>query len=303
MAPESDQDVFRRVLALAEAQHEVVTTQQLLELGLSRDAIRHRVGVGRLFGLHRGVYAVGRPRVGRLGAFLAAVLACGEEAVLSHESAAALWGIRPDRPARPIEVVVPAKRRRPGIEVHRRGLGADERTRRRGLPVTSPAVTLCDLAPRLDQGQLERAIGEADRLGLIDPERLRKKLDRMDGRAGVRPLRRTLERHTFRLTDSELERRFLPIARRAGLPVPQTRNVVNGFPVDFFWPELGLVVETDGLRYHRTPAQQTKDRLRDQAHTAAGMAQLRFTRAQVFFDAEHVEATLAKVGGRLRLVS
>ena len=97
-----------------------------------------------------------------------------------------------------------------------------------------------------------------------------------------------LDRRTFRLTDSELERRFLPLARAAGLPVPLTRQRVNGFEVDFFWPDLGLVVETDGLRYHRTPAQQARDRLRDQAHTAAGLTPLRFTHAQVRFEPGHV---------------
>jgi len=112
-------------------------------------------------------------------------------------------------------------------------------------------------------------------------------------------LRELLDRRTFVLTDSELERRFLPIALAAGLPVPQTGRRVNGFKVDFYWPDLGLVVETDGLRYHRTPAQQARDRLRDQAHTAAGLTCLRFTHAQVRFDPDHVRATLTAVTRRL----
>lgn len=113
-------------------------------------------------------------------------------------------------------------------------------------------------------------------------------------------VRDTLDRRTFTLTDSELERLFLPIALRAGLPLPLTQQRVNGFRVDFHWPELGLVVETDGLRYHRTPAQQAKDRLRDQAHAAAGLTPLRFTRAQVRFEPDHVGRTLAAVAERLR---
>src|SRR5206468_7428217 len=113
----------------------------------------------------------------------------------------------------------------------------------------------------------------------VDPDTLRAALDDMPGRPGVPVLRRVLDRHTFRLTDSELERRFLRIVRAAGLPPPQTGVVVNGFKVDFYWPELGLVVETDGLRYHRTPAQQSRERVRDQAHAAAGLTPLRFTRA------------------------
>ena len=101
------------------------------------------------------------------------------------------------------------------------------------------------------------------------------------GAPGAAHLRSTLDHRTFTLTDSQLERRFLPLARKADLPLPETQQWVNGFKVDFYWPDLGLVVETDGLTYHRTPAQQAADRLRDQTHTAAGLTPLRFTRAQV----------------------
>jgi very-short-patch-repair endonuclease len=138
------------------------------------------------------------------------------------------------------------------------------------------------------------------RLDLIDPESLRRAVADRKSVPGVRALLRTLDRRTFTLTDSELERRFLPIARRAGLPPPETGTRLNGFKVDFFWPALRLVVETDGLRYHRTPAQQARDRLRDQAHAAAGLTPLRFTRAQVEFDTHHVEATLRAVARRLQ---
>ena len=124
-------------------------------------------------------------------------------------------------------------------------------------------------------------------------------MDERPGEPGVAMLRTLLDRRTFTLTDSELERRFLRIVERVGLPRPLTGESVNGFEVDFFWPELGLVVETDGLRYHRTPAQQARDRLRDQAHTAAGLTSLRFTRAQVRFDEGYVEATLWRVVGRI----
>jgi very-short-patch-repair endonuclease len=147
--------------------------------------------------------------------------------------------------------------------------------------------------------RLERAINEATKLDLTDPEALRAALDGLAGRPGVGVLREVLDRRTFVLTDSELERRFLRLVRAAGLPLPRTREMVNGFRVDFHWPELGLVVETDGLRYHRTPAQQATDRLRDQAHTAAGLTTLRFTHSQVRFSAMHVERILTGVAGRL----
>ena len=229
---------------------------------------------------------------------MAAVLSCGPEAALSHESAAARWGIRARENGR-IEVSVPTARNpRPlGITVHR--CAVLQVTEWQGIPLTTPIATLVDLATRLPTDQLERAVNEADRLDLVDPEKLRAALDRFGGRKGVGILRRTLDRRTFTLTDSDLERRFLPIARQAGLSQPQTRRRVNGFRVDFYWPDLGLVVETDGLRYHRTPAQQANDRRRDQAHAAAGLTALRFTRAQVRFEREHVRTTLEAVARRL----
>jgi very-short-patch-repair endonuclease len=112
-------------------------------------------------------------------------------------------------------------------------------------------------------------------------------------------LRAVLDYRTFTLTDSQLERLFLPIARAAGLPLPSRHRWVNGFKVDFFWPELRLIVETDGLTYHRTPAQQAKDAVRDQTHIAAGFTVLRFTRAQVKYEPAHVQAVLEQVAGRL----
>jgi very-short-patch-repair endonuclease len=147
--------------------------------------------------------------------------------------------------------------------------------------------------------QLEAAVNEADKLDLVDPVGLRVALGEMSGQRGVPTLRRLLDRQAFRLTDSELERRFLRLLREAGLPPPETGAWLNGFRVDFFWPELGLVVETDGLRYHRTPAQQARDRRRDQAHTAAGLTALRFTHAQVRFEAADVQRLLHRVIAQL----
>ncbi len=165
--------------------------------------------------------------------------------------------------------------------------------------MTTPIRTLVDLATQLRRGPLERAVNEADKRELVDPETLRSALDAYRGQPGVARLRKLLDRRTFRLTDSELERRFLPLVAAAGLPLPLTRQRLNGFRVDFYWPDLGLVVESDGLRYHRTPAQQARDRLRDQAHAAAGLTPLRFTHAQVRFEAAHVGATLVAVARRL----
>jgi very-short-patch-repair endonuclease len=293
------------VWALARRQHGVVARWQLLELGASPDWIGHRIAKGRLHPIHRGVYAVGRPEVTQRGRWMSAVLACGPHAVLSHESAAALWGIRPERrtpPLRTVDISVHAAvvRRPQRIRIHRTTtLGTADCATHRNIPVTSPTRTLIDLAGRLSAPHLEAAVSEADKLDLVDPETLRTALDERKGQRGIRALRELLDRRTFTLTDTELERRFLPIVRKAGLPPPLTQRWVNGFRVDFFWPELGLVVETDGLRYHRTPAQQTHDRLRDQAHAAAGLTPLRFTRAQVRFGPDHVGATLSRVTRRL----
>ncbi len=156
-------------------------------------------------------------------------------------------------------------------------------------------LTLVDLATMLDRAALTAAVNEADRLGLLDPEALREALEEHRGRRGVRRLRELLDRETFVLTDSELERMLVPIALRAGLGKPESQVWLNGFRVDFVWPELRLVVETDGLTYHRTPAQQARDRVRDQAHVASGWTVLRFTHAQVRFDPGHVEATLRAI--------
>jgi very-short-patch-repair endonuclease/predicted transcriptional regulator of viral defense system len=286
---------------LTERQHGVVSRRQLLELGFHSDGVFHRIRTGRLHPVGRGVYAVGRPELSGEGRWMAAVLACGPDATLSHESAAVLWGVESSEGARAHVTVPPhLRRKRPGLVVHREALDATEIVSRRGIPVTTVHRTLLDLAKHVGPPTLEAAINAADREGLTNPERLRRALDGYAGKAGVAALRQVLDRQTFALTDSELERRFLPLARRAGLPLPLTGQWLNGFKVDFFWPDLGLVVETDGLRYHRTPAQQGRDRLRDQAHAAAGLTPLRFTHRQVRYEPRHVGATLTAVAKRLR---
>ncbi|HEX5609676.1 MAG TPA: DUF559 domain-containing protein [Solirubrobacterales bacterium] len=232
---------------------------------------------------------------------MAAVLSCGSRAALSHSSAAALWGLgRELRSCVEVSVPFASPRRRPGIRVHRRPkLREDDVTERFGIAVTNPVRTIIDQAARTDEAGLERLVNNADKLDLVDPVTLLAALARYPGQRGVGSLRALLGDRIFLLTDSELERRFLRLVRRARLPVPETQRRVNGYLVDFFWPDLGLVVETDGLRYHRTPTQQVRDHRRDQAHTAAGFTHLRFTHAQVRYEAEDVRATLVKTIRRL----
>jgi very-short-patch-repair endonuclease len=281
---------------LAEQQHGLVTRAQLLALGFSPAAIRHRLKERRLHTVHHGVYAVGRLSLDRRGVWMAATLACGSDAALSHSSAAACLGIGREHG---LEVSVPASRapHRPGITIHRRAHA--EVTSRNGIPITTCVRTLIDLATRWTRDELELAINRADKLGIADPESLRSALDGFGGRPGGALLRRVLDRHSFTLTDSQLERLLLPLAAQAGLSRPQTGVWLNDFKVDFFWPDLGLIVETDGLRYHRTAAQQARDRVRDQAHAAAGLTTLRFTHAQVRFEPAHVMHTLRAVAAKL----
>jgi very-short-patch-repair endonuclease len=191
-------------------------------------------------------------------------------------------------------------RRRALLARSRPSLAATEIVERNDIPVTSIVQTLVDLATELADGPLERTVNEADKHDLIDPEALRTALEGRRGEPGVKRLMTLLDRRTFRLSDDELERLFRPLAAAAGIAVEETKAWVNGLEVDFYWPSLGLVVETDGLRYHRTPAAQAQDRIRDQTHTAAGLTQLRFTHWQVKHEAEYVRGILARTAMRLR---
>jgi very-short-patch-repair endonuclease len=233
---------------------------------------------------------------------MAALLGVGPGAALSHRSAAALWGFAKEHPHYiDISVRRSSEARLSGIRCHRRPtLSADEITTRLNIPLTQPVRTFLDLATVAGPKTVERAVNEADKLDVIDAEALRRALDDHAGEPGVRPLRAILDKHTFRLSDDELERLFRPLAAAAGLAIPLTKQMVNDFEVDFFWPDLGLVVETDGWRYHRTPSAQTRDALRFQTHTAAGLTPLRFSHYQVKYEPAHVRGVLEKTANNLR---
>jgi very-short-patch-repair endonuclease len=287
----------REAWRLARVQHGVLTRSDLLGLGFSPKGIKHRVASGRLHPISTGIYAVGRPELTPRGRWMAAVLVCGDAAMLSHRSAAQLWGIGYEEGKR-IDVTVRRK-----AEIHRDGLKVRARPSldaksvvvRFGIPVTHPVQTLIDLATELKPLRLERAVNEADKLDLVDPETLRATLNGHGGMPGVRTLRTMLDRHTFRLSDSDLEVYFRPLAMAAGFPVPLTKHRVLGFEVDFFFPDHDLIVETDGLRYHRTPAQQARMVKRDQTHTASGLRVLRFTHWQIAHAPNEVTAVLRRI--------
>lgn len=285
---------------LARSQHGVVSRGQLMDHGLTSKAVAHRIRAGRLHPLQRGVYAVGRPDVGRRGRWMAAVLSCGPEALLSHRSAAVLWGIAEASLEAEIEIVVPrtSVHRRKGIRVHRRvDLGPEHRREVAAIPLTDPISTLVDLASCVVEWRVERAINEADRLDLVDPETLQATIPTLPPRPGMARLRRLLGLDA--LTDTGLERKFLGIVRAARLPPPETQAQVNGYRVDFYWPDLGLVVEVDGWRYHRTPGQQATDYRRDHAHTRDGLTTLRVAESQIRNEPQRVRATLSTVAARL----
>jgi very-short-patch-repair endonuclease len=291
----------RKAWELAGRQHGVVARRQLLALGFSRRAIEHRVMRGRLHPVMAGIYLVGWPHLTRQRRWMAALLASGEGAALSHRSAAALWEIAAERAGvTDVSVTRRTRLRRDGLRVRgRSALRADEIVSRQDIPVTNIVRTLIDLATELGPAGLERAVNEADKRDLIDPDTLRQRLGDHAGEPGIRTLRSVLDKHTFRLSDSDLEVLFRSIAVAAGLPLPLTKQMVNGFEVDFFFPSLGLIVETDGLRYHRTPSTQARDAKRDRSHVLAGMTPLRFTHYEIKHERAQVRRALERATGVL----
>lgn len=231
MAPSTTGSLWKFV----REQHGVVSHEQLVALGYSPAAIKHRQRTGRLHARARGVYAVGRPDLSWSGTLIVGVLACGPGALVSHGTAASLWQVRP-RVTGPIEITVSSERsrRRPGLRVHcRTGLELTDAGRVDCIPVTAPSRTIVDIASSLSRAQLERSINLADSLDLIDPEALRDECERFAGQAGVHQLRRVLDRRTFRVTESRLEQRFLAIVARTALPLPLTQRQLDGFRTDF----------------------------------------------------------------------
>lgn len=298
MATANHRSPGRDAWDLVRAQHGVIARAQLIDLGMTPAAIRQRRLNGRLHQVHRGIYAVGRRELSRYGELMAAVLACGPGAQLSHQSAAELWRLR-GRVEGPIDVAIPGDvpRRRPGITTHR----CRHRRRRQvhRIPVADPVSVLIDLAAELPTEEVEDAVNEADRLDLIRTHRLRPALDKEPRRPGIGRLKAILDAQSFSRAANALERRFFAIVRDAGLPSPDTQRRLGRYRVDFFWPDRGLVVETDSLRHHRTAAEQAADLGRDQAHARAGLRTLRFTHSQVFYRPDHVRAVLRDTFGHL----
>ena len=278
--------VDREIARLAARQHGVVSRAQLRATGLGDGAVSYRLRVGRLHRIHRAVYAVGYPQLSERALFLAAALACGERAVVSHRSAATLWGVRPQAP-RAVDVTIPGeagRRQRRGLTIHRtRQLSDSEVTRRDGVPVTSPARTLLDLAEVLPCRPLERALDEAERLRLFKPRAIRAAIEANRGRVGAAALAKVLERHLpgSTMTCNDLEELFLALCDSHDLPRPAVNTPIGRFRPDFLWREQRLIVETDGRETHGTRAAFEADRARDAELTVAGYRVVRFTYRQV----------------------
>lgn len=289
------QDPEEVICRMAARHHGVVTRRELLDAGIPAHRIEWRVRRGRLRPLHQGVYLVGPLMLPRTRE-MAAVRACGRSAVLSHESAAILWRQTPRRPV-PGRVHVAVRsgdHRRAGIRVHRvSGLRPDEVTRRDGIPVTTPARTLLDLAGILNLKELERALAETYALRLAAKSQILGLVNRHPKVAGIALLRSLLEGDPPGRLRSKAEDRFSWIVEEAKLPRPRTNVWVERLQVDALWPEEKVVVEIDGVRYHSADSAIERDRRRDARLIRAGYTVLRFTWKQLDEEAWQVVSTLS----------
>lgn len=270
-----------RVARMAARQHDVVDTADLSGLGLDRFAVARMVQAGWGHRVHPRVYTVGTPSLSLLGRYLAAVKACGPKAVLSHRTAAALWEVRPSSGI--IEVTAPRSRAAvEGIRVHRsRVLQPEDVTIGRGIPVTTLARTLLDLAGAVPAHHLRKALDRAERAGLSDLSEIQAVLGRARGKRGARALRRAVDGAKPSYTKSGLEDRFARLIEQAGLPEPRRNALVDGeakeHEVDAYWPEHRLAVQIDSFEFHRTRRDVEDDAASDADLELVGNAVMRLT--------------------------
>jgi predicted transcriptional regulator of viral defense system len=266
------------VVEIAHRQHGLISLEQLCAEGLTDSGVRKRERAGLLHRVHHGVYAVGHLPQTREARYMAAVLACGPNAVLSHRSAVELWGLRED-PRERIDVTAPGRRGRAprGIDAHRHGsLAAADRTTERGIPCTTVARALLDFAGVAPVWELRQAVGEAEVRRLLNLAEVRRLIKRSPGRRGVARLRMLLDEihpQTGR-TRSEMERLFLGMCTRAGVPQPEVNVWLDvgdeRLQPDFLWRDARLIVEADSRRFHDTGSAFLNDRRREQRLQLAG---------------------------------
>jgi very-short-patch-repair endonuclease len=269
--------------AVAKRQGGVVGRGQLRDLGYSDGSIDRAIAVGRLHRVHRGVYAVGHTSLSPHGHCHAAILACGSKAVLSHTSAAWLWGLLPTL-GKPVEIGLPSRGRgRREIRVHHiPALQAADREFSEGLPTTAVPRTLLDLASTLPRRSLEKALDRSERLGIFDLGAIDHLLARAGKHPGIANLRQALDPHREpAFTQSGLERRFLKLVREARLPMPAANVFVAGFQLDVYWEAERFAVELDGYEFHRGRTSFENDRRRQEELKLAGIEMVRFTARRV----------------------
>ena len=279
------------VAELARRQHGTVARAQMLALGMGAGAIKHRLACDRLHEVHRGVYAVGHSVLSMRGRWMAAVLAAGPGAVLSHRSAAALWGLRRSEA---IEVTTERRCRLPGLLAHEGALPPDEVTTRAGIPVTTVARTLLDLAAVLARHDVESAFHEAEYQHRTDLISLDALVAHYPRRRGTATINRILDdaRLTTGRTKSDLERDFLAFLDAHGLPRPHRNVLIEGYECDCVWPEHRLIVELDSYSAHATRTRFESDRVRDRVLTLNGWRSIRVTYRQLQRDAQRLERDL-----------
>jgi very-short-patch-repair endonuclease len=286
------------IAAIAGRQHGLITTRQLLDLGLTRGGIQYRTEIGRLHRLYRGVYAVGHRPVSPHAHALAAVLAGGPGAVLSHGSAASLWGMSKHWNG-PMEITTRAGRPRGRLRVHRsRTLTRRDVDRHFGIPVTAPARTILDNAPRLSDAGLTRAVNDLRHAGYLRLSDLSELLGRHPQTRATNRVRRQLAHPERAPTRSEFEDAFLIFAERFELPEPLVNTEVAGHEADIFFPEHKLVVELDGWDTHSHRTQFESDRDRDADLLAAGVATVRITWDRMTLTPGREAARLQTILGR-----
>ena len=269
--------VDARIARHADRQHALVRIDQLLALGLSRSAVSKRVARGALFRKYRGVYSAGHAHLSREGELLAAVFAGGEGALLGHNAAAELLGVRRYR-APLIDVLVPRKRRSlPGVRFHEATIHARDRTMHKGIPVTSVPRLCVDLTESLVAIELASVIHEADFHGWLTLSAIEDAMRRANGRHHLDVLQRAIAYHLDGSAGarSRNEVRFFTMLEQAGLPEPRVNTEIEDIEVDFHWPDRRLVIEIDGDGHGRTRTRR-EDVLRDRVLSACGWTVLRF---------------------------
>jgi very-short-patch-repair endonuclease len=300
-------DDDRLVAQVARRQYGLVSLDQLAGVGIGRTAISIRLHTGRLHQVHAGVYSVGHKLLTRQGRWMAAVLATGPDAVLSHWSAAALWMIRPNSRS-PVDVTTPHKSRTwDGIKRHHKALPSDELTVHEGIPVTSVPRTIFDLAATEDVDTVAATLRESEHLNLWDRLSLPDLIDRYRGRRGVNRVRLALQRVSEEPSGrkrSKLEERFAPFLRRHHLPIPRFNDWIllgaKRYQVDCHWPGTNQIVELDGWEGHGTRSAFQDDRERDRRLKVAGYSVTRITWNQLRDEPEAIASDLRALLGKRR---